>query len=141
MAKKIVGQVKIQAPGGEAKPGPPIGPVLGAAGVNIPMFIKDFNAKTAGQKGMTIPVVITVFSDKSFTFILKTPPASTLLVKALGKDKGSAKPNRDKIGKLPMSKITEIAKQKMEDLNCDDLEAAKRMIAGTARSMGIDIEG
>lgn len=141
MAKKIVGQVKIQAPGGEAKPGPPIGPVLGAAGVNIPMFIKDFNAKTAGQKGMTIPVVITVYSDKSFTFILKTPPASTLLVKALGKDKGSAKPNRDKIGKLPMSKITEIAKQKMEDLNCDDLEAAKRMIAGTARSMGIDIEG
>ena len=141
MAKKIVGQVKIQAPGGEAKPGPSIGPVLGAAGVNIPMFIKDFNAKTIGQKGMTIPVVITVYSDKSFTFILKTPPASTLLVKALGKDKGSAKPNRDKIGKLPMSKITEIAKQKMEDLNCDDLEAAKRMIAGTARSMGIDIEG
>lgn len=141
MAKKIVGQVKIQAPGGEAKPGPPIGPVLGAAGVNIPMFIKDFNAKTAGQKGMTIPVVITVFSDKSFTFELKTPPASVLLVKALGKDKGSAKPNREKIGKLPMSKITEIAKQKMQDLNCDDLEAAKRMIAGTARSMGIDVEG
>ncbi|MFO0558341.1 MAG: 50S ribosomal protein L11 [Polyangiales bacterium] len=141
MAKKIVGQVKIQAPGGEAKPGPPIGPVLGAAGVNIPMFIKDFNAKTAGQKGMTIPVVITVYSDKSFTYELKTPPASVLLVKALGKDKGSAKPNRDKIGKLPMSKITEIAKQKMQDLNCDDLEAAKRMIAGTARSMGIDVEG
>jgi len=141
MAKKIVGQVKIQAPGGEAKPGPPIGPVLGAAGVNIPMFIKDFNAKTAGQKGMTIPVVITVYSDKSFTYELKTPPASVLLVKALGKDKGSAKPNREKIGKLPMSKITEIAKQKMQDLNCDDLEAAKRMIAGTARSMGIDVEG
>lgn len=141
MAKKIVGQVKIQAPGGEAKPGPPIGPVLGAAGVNIPMFIKDFNAKTAGQKGLTIPVVITVYSDKSFTYELKTPPASVLLVKALGKDKGSAKPNRDKIGKLPMSKITEIAKQKMQDLNCDDLEAAKRMIAGTARSMGIDVEG
>lgn len=141
MAKKIVGQVKIQAPGGEAKPGPPIGPVLGAAGVNIPMFIKDFNAKTAGQKGMTIPVVITVFSDKSFTFELKTPPASVLLVKALGKDKGSAKPNREKIGKLPMSKITEIAKQKMQDLNCDDLKSAERMIAGTARSMGIDVEG
>jgi large subunit ribosomal protein L11 len=141
MAKKIVGQVKIQAPGGEAKPGPPIGPVLGAAGVNIPMFIKDFNAKTAGQKGMTIPVVITVYSDKSFTYELKTPPASVLLMKALGKDKGSAKPNREKIGKLPMSKITEIAKQKMQDLNCDDLEAAKRMIAGTARSMGIDVEG
>jgi large subunit ribosomal protein L11 len=105
------------------------------------MFIKDFNAKTAGQKGMTIPVVITVYSDKSFTYELKTPPASVLLVKALGKDKGSAKPNREKIGKLPMSKITEIAKQKMQDLNCDDLEAAKRMIAGTARSMGIDVEG
>jgi large subunit ribosomal protein L11 len=141
MAKKVVGQIKIQAPGGEAKPGPPIGPVLGAAGVNIPMFIKDFNAKTAGQKGITIPVVITVYSDKSFTYELKTPPASVLLVKALGKDKGSAKPNRDKIGKLPMSKVVEIAKQKMPDLNCDDLEAAKRMVMGTARSMGIEIEG
>ena len=141
MAKKIVGQIKIQAPGGEAKPGPPIGPVLGAAGVNIPMFIKDFNAKTASQKGITIPVVITIYSDKSFTYELKTPPASVLLVKALGKDKGSAKPNREKIGKLPMSKITEIAQHKMQDLNCDNIESAKRMIAGTARSMGIDVEG
>jgi large subunit ribosomal protein L11 len=141
MAKKIVGQVKIQAPAGEAKPGPPIGPVLGAAGVNIPMFIKEFNAKTAGQKGMTIPVVITVYSDKSFTFELKTPPAAALLMKALGKEKGSAKPNREKIGKLPMAKITEIAKQKLPDLNCDDLEAATRMILGTARSMGIEVEG
>jgi large subunit ribosomal protein L11 len=141
MAKKVVGQIKIQCPGGEAKPGPPIGPVLGAAGVNIPMFIKDFNAKTATQKGITIPVVITVFSDKSFTYELKTPPASVLLVKALGKDKGSAKPNREKIGKLPMSKVVEIAQQKMPDLNCDSLESAKRMIMGTARSMGIEIEG
>ncbi len=141
MAKKVVGQIKIQCPGGEAKPGPPIGPVLGAAGVNIPMFIKDFNAKTASQKGITIPVVITIFSDKSFTYELKTPPASVLLVKALGKDKGSAKPNREKIGKLPMSKVVEIAQQKMPDLNCDSLESAKRMIMGTARSMGIEIEG
>jgi large subunit ribosomal protein L11 len=141
MAKKVVGQIKIQCPGGEAKPGPPIGPVLGAAGVNIPMFIKDFNAKTATQKGITIPVVITIFSDKSFTYELKTPPASVLLVKALGKDKGSAKPNREKIGKLPMSKVVEIAQQKMPDLNCDSLESAKRMIMGTARSMGIEIEG
>ena len=141
MAKKVVGHIKIQCPGGEAKPGPPIGPVLGAAGVNIPMFIKDFNAKTATQKGITIPVVITIFSDKSFTYELKTPPASVLLVKALGKDKGSAKPNREKIGKLPMSKVVEIAQQKMPDLNCDSLESAKRMIMGTARSMGIEIEG
>lgn len=141
MAKKITGQVKLQCPGGEAKPGPPIGPVLGAAGVNIPMFIKDFNAKTADKKGYTIPVIITVYSDKSFTFELKTPPASVLLVKALGKDKGSGKPNREKLGSLPMSKIEEIAKAKMQDLNTDDLEAAKRMIIGTARSMGIDVDG
>jgi large subunit ribosomal protein L11 len=141
MAKKVVGQVKIQCPAGEAKPGPPIGPVLGAAGVNIPMFIKDFNGRTAAQKGYVIPVVITVYSDKSFTFELKTPPASILLVKALGKDKGSAKPNREKIGKLPMSKIDEIAKMKMPDLNTDDLAAAKRMVIGTARSMGIEVEG
>jgi large subunit ribosomal protein L11 len=141
MAKKVVGQIKIQCPGGEAKPGPPIGPVLGAAGVNIPMFIKDFNAKTADKKGFVIPVIITVFSDKSFTYELKTPPASILLVKALGKDKGSAKPNREKIGKLPMSKIDEITRTKMPDLNTDDFEAAKQMILGTARSMGIEVEG
>jgi large subunit ribosomal protein L11 len=141
MAKKITGQVKLQCPGGEAKPGPPIGPVLGAAGVNIPMFIKDFNAKTADKKGYTIPVIITVYSDKSFTFELKTPPASVLLAKALGKDKGSGKPNREKLGTLPMKKIEEIALAKMADLNTDDLEAAKRMIIGTARSMGIDVEG
>ncbi|MDP3276985.1 MAG: 50S ribosomal protein L11 [Deltaproteobacteria bacterium] len=141
MAKKIVGQVKLQCPGGEAKPGPPVGPVLGAAGVNIPMFIKDFNAKTADKKGWVIPVIITVYSDKSFTFELKTPPASILLVKALGKEKGSAKPNREKIGTLPMSKIDEITKTKMVDLNTDDFNAAKRMILGTARSMGIEVDG
>ena len=141
MAKKVVGQIKIQAPGGEAKPGPPIGPVLGQHGVNIPMFIKDFNARTANMKGYTIPVVITVYSDKSFQFITKTPPTSVLLVKALGKDKGSAKPNREKIGKLPMSKIVDIAKQKLPDLNTEDLDAAVRSVSGTARSMGIEIEG
>lgn len=137
--KKVVGQVKLQAPGGEAKPGPPIGPVLGQAGVNIPMFIKDFNAKTAAQKGLIIPVVITVYSDKSFTFILKTPPTSILLLKAAGADKGSARPNKEKIGTLPAAKIREIAQQKLEDLNTDDLEAAIRSVRGTARSLGIEV--
>jgi large subunit ribosomal protein L11 len=137
--KKITGQVKIQAPGGEAKPGPPIGPVLGQHGVNIPMFIKDFNAKTADMKGYIIPVVITVFSDKSFTFITKTPPTSILLAKAAGVDKGSARPNRDKVGKLPKKTVVEIAKRKLQDLNTEDLEAAIRSVMGTARSMGIEI--
>ena len=139
--KKIVGQIKLQAPGGEAKPGPPIGPVLGANGVNIPNFIKEFNAKTADKKGFVIPVVITVYSDKSFTMELKTPPTSILLMKAVGADKGSPKPNKDKIGKLPASKVVEIAKQKLADLNTEDLEAAIRTVRGTARSMGIEIEG
>jgi large subunit ribosomal protein L11 len=137
--KKVTGQVKLQAPGGEAKPGPPIGPVLGQHGVNIPMFIKDFNARTAEMKGYVIPVVITVFSDKSFTFITKTPPTSILLMKAAGADKGSAKPNRDKVGKLPMKTIKEIAQRKLQDLNTDDLEAAIRSVKGTARSMGIEV--
>ena len=137
--KKITGQVKLQCPGGEAKPGPPIGPVLGQHGVNIPMFIKDFNARTAEMKGYVIPVVITVFSDKSFTYITKTPPTSILLMKAIGADKGSPKPNRDKIGKLPKKTVIEIAKRKLQDLNTDDLDAAIRSVMGTARSMGIDI--
>lgn len=139
MAKKVVGQIKIQAPGGEAKPGPPIGPVLGANGVNIPMFIKEFNARTAEQKGYVIPVVITVFSDKSFTFITKTPPTSILLMKAAGANKGSAKPNRDKIGTLPMKTVREIAQKKLPDLNTEDFEAAVRSVLGTARSMGIEV--
>lgn len=139
MAKKVVGTVKIQCPGGEAKPGPPIGPVLGQAGVNIPMFIKDFNAKTADKKGYVIPVIITVYSDKSFTMELKTPPASILLLKAAGADKGSARPNKEKIGKLPKAKVIEIAKQKLADLNTDSLEAAIKTVSGTARSMGLDI--
>ena len=137
--KKITGQVKLQCPGGEAKPGPPIGPVLGQHGVNIPMFIKDFNARTAEMKGYVIPVVITVFSDKSFTYITKTPPTSILLIKALGLEKGSAKPNRDKIGKVNMKTVTEIAMKKLPDLNTEDLEAAIRSVKGTARSMGIEV--
>lgn len=141
MAKKVVGQVKLQCPGGEAKPGPPIGPVLGQHGVNIPMFIKDFNARTANMKGYIIPVVITVFSDKSFTYITKTPPTSILLMKAVGADKGSARPNKEKVGKLTAAKIEDIARQKLADLNTDDLESAIRTVRGTARSMGIDIEG
>lgn len=137
--KKVTGQVKLQCPGGEAKPGPPIGPVLGQHGVNIPMFIKEFNARTADMKGYVIPVVITVFSDKSFTFITKTPPTSILLAKAAGVEKGSAKPNRDKVGKLPMKTIREIAQRKLQDLNTDDLESAIRSVKGTARSMGIEV--
>ncbi len=137
--KKVTGQVKLQCPGGEAKPGPPIGPVLGQHGVNIPMFIKDFNARTADMKGYVVPVVITVFSDKSFTFITKTPPTSILLMKAVGAEKGSAKPNRDKVGKLPMKTIREIAERKLADLNTDNLEAAINSVKGTARSMGIEV--
>lgn len=137
--KKITGQVKLQCPGGEAKPGPPIGPVLGQHGVNIPMFIKDFNARTADMKGYVIPVVITVFSDKSFTYITKTPPTSILLMKAVGADKGSAKPNKDKIGSLPKATVVEIAKRKLPDLNTEDLDAAIRSVMGTARSMGIEV--
>jgi len=137
--KKVTGQVKLQCPGGEAKPGPPIGPVLGQHGVNIPMFIKDFNARTADMKGYVIPVVITVFSDKSFTYITKTPPTSILLIKALGLEKGSAKPNRDKVGKVNKKTVLEIAKNKLPDLNTEDLDAAVRSVMGTARSMGIEV--
>lgn len=139
MAKKLTGQVKIQAPGGEAKPGPPIGPVLGANGVNIPQFIKEFNAKTLELKGYMVPVVISVYSDRSFTLQIKTPPTSNLLMKAIGKDKGSARPNRDKIGTITMKQVREIAVKKLADLNTDDIEAAVRSVKGTARSMGLDV--
>ena len=142
MAKKVNGYVKLQVPAGQANPSPPIGPALGQQGVNIMEFCKQFNAQTQQlEKGLPIPVVITVFSDKSFTMELKTPPTSILLMKAVGADKGSPKPNKDKIGKLPASKVVEIAKQKLQDLNTEDLEAAVRSVRGTARSMGIEIEG
>ena len=139
MAKKIQGYVRLQLPAGAANPAPPVGPALGAQGVNIMGFCKEFNAKTKDQAGMIIPVVITVFSDKSFTFILKSPPASVLLKKAAGIATGSAKPNMDKVGKVTRKQIIEIIKLKKADLNANSEEAAIRMIAGTARNMGIEV--
>ncbi len=139
MAKKIVGYIKLQVAAAQANPSPPIGPALGQHGVNIMEFCKAFNARTQGQEGMIIPVVITVFSDRSFTFITKTPPASILLKKAAQIAKGSKIPNRDKVGKVSSMQIEEIAKLKMPDLNANTLEAAKRIIEGTALSMGIEI--
>jgi large subunit ribosomal protein L11 len=139
MAKKIVAYIKLQVPAGQANPSPPIGPALGQHGVNIMEFCKAFNARTQGQEGMIIPVVITVFSDRSFTFVTKTPPASILLKKAAQIAKGSKTPNREKVGKVTPKQIEEIARQKMPDLNTNSLEAAIRIIEGTARSMGLDI--
>lgn len=139
MAKKIQGYVRLQLPAGAANPAPPVGPALGAQGVNIMAFCKDFNAKTKDQNGMIIPVVITVFADKSFTFICKSPPASVLLKKAAGVASGSAKPNSDKVGKVTKKQILEIIKIKKSDLNANSEEAAIRMIAGTARNMGIEV--
>jgi large subunit ribosomal protein L11 len=139
MAKKVIAQIKLQVQGGKANPSPPIGPALGQHGVNIMDFCKTFNARTANDIGTIIPVVITVFSDRSFSFITKTPPASFLIKKAANIERGSKDPLREKIAKLTKSQIEEIAKMKMEDLNANDLEAACRIIAGTARSMGIDV--
>ena len=139
MAKKIQGYVRLQLPAGAANPAPPVGPALGAQGVNIMGFCKEFNAKTKDQNGMIIPVVITVYSDKSFTFILKSPPAPVLLKKAAGIATGSAKPNMDKVGKVTKKQILEIIKIKKADLNANSEEAAIRMIAGTARNMGIEV--
>lgn len=139
MAKKIQGYVRLQLPAGAANPAPPVGPALGAQGVNIMGFCKEFNAKTKDQNGMIIPVVITVFTDKSFTFICKSPPASVLLKKAAGIASGSAKPNSDKVGKVNRKQIAEIIKIKKADLNANSDEAAYRMIAGTARNMGIEV--
>jgi large subunit ribosomal protein L11 len=139
MAKKIQGYVRLQLPAGAANPAPPVGPALGAQGVNIMAFCKEFNAKTKDQNGMIIPVVITVFSDKSFTFICKSPPASVLLKKAAGIASGSAKPNQDKVGKVSKKQILEIIKIKKADLNAGSEDAAIRMIAGTARNMGIEV--
>ncbi len=140
MAKKVVANIKLQVPAGQANPSPPIGPALGQHGVNIMEFCKAFNAKTQGQEGMIIPVVITVFADRSFTFITKTPPAAVLLKKAAQIAKGSNEPNRNKVAKLTKVQVEEIARLKMPDLNARDLAAAVRTIEGTARSMGITIE-
>lgn len=141
MAKKITGIVRLQVPAGQANPAPPIGPALGSQGVNIMAFCKEFNAQTQGQAGLIIPVVITVYADRSFTFILKSPPAAVLLKKAAGLAKGSGVPNRDKVGKVTKAQVLEIAKMKAKDLNAFDENMAARMIEGTARSMGIIVEG
>ena len=138
-AKKVTKVVKLQVPAGKATPAPPVGPALGQAGVNIMAFVKEFNDRTAQQAGLIIPVEISVYEDRSFTFITKTPPAAVLLKKAAGIDKASGEPNKNKVAKLPRAKAQEIAEQKMKDLNAADLEAATRMIEGTARSMGIEI--
>ena len=139
MAKKVIGELKLQLPAGKATPAPPVGPALGQRGINIMEFVKAFNAKTANQVGTIIPVIITVYADHSFTFVLKTPPASVLIKKAANKEKGSAVPNKDKVGKITEKQVEDIAKLKMPDLNANDVEAAKQMIRGTARSMGIDV--
>jgi large subunit ribosomal protein L11 len=141
MAKKVVGMVKLQIPAGAATPAPPVGPALGQAGVNIMDFVKNFNARTAGQQGLIIPVVVTVYADRSYTFITKTPPAAILLRRAAGVEKGSGEPNKKKIGKVTRAQVEEIAKTKLPDLNAANLESAVRTIEGTARSMGLEIEG
>jgi large subunit ribosomal protein L11 len=139
MAKKVVGQIKLQLPGGQATPAPPVGPALGQHGLNIMDFCKAFNARTQGQQGVIIPTIITVYADRTYSFITKTPPASYLLRKAAGLDKGSGEPNRAKVGKLTMSQVEEIAKTKMPDLNTESLDAAVQIILGTARSMGVEV--
>ena len=139
MAKKVIAQIKLQLPAGKATPAPPVGPALGQHGVNIMEFVKQFNAKTSDQAGLIIPAVITVFADRSFTFILKTPPASVLLKKAAGLEAASGEPNKKKVATLNRSKVREIAELKKVDLNSYDVDAAMRMVEGTARSMGIDI--
>ncbi len=139
MAKKVKAIVKLQIPAGKASPAPPVGPALGQHGVNIMQFVKEYNARTAGQAGSIIPVEITIFADRSFTFVTKTPPVVDLLRKAAGVEKGSGVPNRDRVGSVTRQQVREIAQAKMPDLNAGDIEAAERMIEGTARSMGIRI--
>jgi large subunit ribosomal protein L11 len=142
MAKKIVGFIKLQIPAGKANPSPPVGPALGQRGLNIMEFCKAFNAQTQGMEpGLMLPVVITAFADKSFTFVLKTPPATVLIKKAIKLEKGSGKPNSDKVGKITRAQLEEIAKAKMKDLTAADLDAAVKTIAGSARSMGVTVEG
>ena len=140
MAKKVVGQIKLQIPAGKATPAPPVGPALGQHGVNIMGFCKEFNAKTADQAGLIIPVIISVYQDRSFTFVTKTPPAAVLIKKAAGLDKASGEPNKNKVATLSKDKVKEIAELKMPDLNAASVEAAMSMVAGTARSMGIEVE-
>ena len=140
MAKKVLAQVKLQCPAGQANPAPPVGPALGQHGVNIMDFCKQFNAKTQKQAGLIIPVVITIYADRSFSFILKTPPAAVLLKKAAKIDKGSGIPNKVKVGKVTRAQVEEIAKIKLPDLNCSDINAAMRIIEGTARQMGLEVE-
>ena len=139
MAKKVIGQIKLQIPAGKATPAPPVGPALGQHGVNIMGFCKEFNAKTAEQGGLIIPVVITVYQDRSFSFITKTPPAAVLIKKAIGLESASGEPNKKKVGKVTKAQVKEIAETKMPDLNANDVEAAMRLVEGTARSMGIEV--
>ena len=141
MARKAIGFIKLHVPGGQANPAPPVGPALGQHGVNIMEFCKQFNSKTQDKQGITIPVEITVYADRSFSFITKTPPASVLIKRAIGLPKGSSEPNREKVGKITRTQLEEIAQTKMEDLNASDMDAAVRMISGTARSMGVVLAG
>ena len=141
MAKKVVGLIKLALPAGKANPAPPVGPALGQHGVNIMAFCKEYNAKTSDKAGLVIPVEISVYEDRSFTFILKTPPASVLLKKAAGVEKGASQPNKESVGSITQAQLQEIAQTKMPDLNANDIEAAMNIVAGTARNMGIKIEG
>jgi large subunit ribosomal protein L11 len=140
MAKKVTGFVKLQIPAGRANPAPPVGTALGPQGINIMAFCKEFNSRTQSQDGLILPVEITIFADKSFTFILKTPPAAILIKKELGLEKGSGQPNRVKVGKLTKAQVRKIAEVKMPDLNCDSIESAMAMVAGAARSMGVEVQ-
>ncbi|CAA9501694.1 MAG: LSU ribosomal protein L11p (L12e) [uncultured Solirubrobacteraceae bacterium] len=139
MAKKVLTQIKLQATGGQASPAPPVGPALGQHGINIMEFCKAFNAQTQGDLGTTIPVVITVYEDRSFTFVTKTPPAAVLIKQAINLDKGSGEPHRVKVGTITQAQLRDIAERKLDDLNANDLEQASKIIAGTARSMGVDV--
>jgi large subunit ribosomal protein L11 len=139
MAKKVLTQIKLQAPAGQASPAPPVGPALGQHGVNIMEFVKAFNAQTQGDAGTVIPVVITVYEDRSFTFVTKSPPAAVLIKQALSLEKGSSEPYREKVGRITQDQLRQIAERKMTDLNANDVDAAAKIIAGTARSMGVDV--
>jgi large subunit ribosomal protein L11 len=139
MAKKVLTTIKLQATGGQASPAPPVGPALGQHGVNIMEFVKAFNAQTQNEAGTTVPVVITVFEDRSFTFVVKTPPAAVLIKQAVGLEKGSSEPNRDKVGRISTDQVRQIAERKLPDLNANDLDHAAKIIEGTARSMGVEV--